>query len=272
MKKTEAPHSLCVFITTYSSTGTSEAHHCSCTYAIGTSGCCGHIIGLLFQLADYKMRGLRTVPDPVPCMSLPQQWHKPRGKKVMPTEIEQMQLSAPSSVREKTRPVSSTLYCPLDNVTEAVEDFAKFKLELQTIFPSSQWLTLESSESNKQQTKFGFFTKGSVLSYQQKQDTSYITSFPGVDFPQLPVRNAMCRTDYVMTEEQTVKVDALAVSAEQVVAFEAETRLQADNVLWHQLRRNRLTASKAGTICKRRRGKLLCDTFNITSIGTVAAT
>jgi hypothetical protein len=125
MRKSEAPHDLCCFITI--NTSTSEAHHCSCSCAIGTSRCCGHVVGVLYQLADYKALNLKTVPDPVPSTSLPQQWHKPRGAKIGAIRVEDMQLSAPSS-KPKSRAVSSTLYNPVTGL--AMPDFADLKIAL----------------------------------------------------------------------------------------------------------------------------------------------
>lgn len=249
MRKSETPHALELFIT--STRPSSYVHHCTCSCAIGNSGCCGHVIGLLYQLADYKARNLKCVPDPVPSTSLPQQWHKPRGKKIGAIRVEDMQLSAPSS-RDKLKVISSTLYSPVS--CTLLPDFAELKSTLAEISPACQWMTMDSSMIKLKTTKFGSSVMGSILSYQQSEHPSYLYSFPGIDYPRLPVTNTMCPLILVKTEQQILKVEELSVTSEQCVSFELQTRLQADSDLWMNLRRSRMTASKIGGICKRRTG------------------
>jgi hypothetical protein len=80
----------------------------------------------------------------------------------------------------------------------------------------------------------------------------YIINIPGIEFPSLPVNNVMCPITTVLTEQETVKLGELAVTTEEVAAFEQQTRQQSGSSLWHRLRQSRLTASRIGAICKRR--------------------
>ena len=41
----------------------------SCTCPAGKSGSCNHVMAILFELADYSLRGLRTVPKEKACTS-----------------------------------------------------------------------------------------------------------------------------------------------------------------------------------------------------------
>lgn len=57
-----------------------EGSRCSC--AIGSTGSCGHIVGLLYSLAHMKVSTLKAIPTDVANTSLPQTWHIPRGKHI----------------------------------------------------------------------------------------------------------------------------------------------------------------------------------------------
>jgi len=252
-KKNESPHSLsCDIVMTDDS---SSACSCFCTCAIGQSGCCGHIIGLLFQLAQYTMLKFSNVPAVESCTSLLQQWHKPRGSKIEATRIDDMELASSSSSsqgQEKCRPIRSTLYNPIDNCQ--LPNFGNFFSVLEEINPNCQWLTMPPETSDVVSSKFGPVPKGSVLSYQQMPEQSYLLNYPGVEFPELPIQNLLIPIRAGLTPEQTERIDAVKITPEESVMFEKDTRSQSDNQLWHKLRENRLTASKIGQICKRRKG------------------
>ena len=270
MRKNEAPHDISSFITCFDDVHQSQAHHCVCSCAIGTSGNCGHIISLLYQLAEYKALGLNYIPDPLPSTSLPQQWHKPRGQKIAPAKVDQMQLSSPAAEVLKSRAVCSTAYNPVAG--RDLPTFDNLVSSLKEVSPNSQLLTLHTVSSSASSTSselvsdmvnvgpFGKCVKGSVLSYQQAIDPLHITCHPGLDFPGLPVKNVMCPSPLVLTQHRTAELEKLLVSTEQVALFEKETQQQSDSTLWHRLRKSRLTASKIGSICKRRSDfHKLCD-------------
>ena len=269
-RKNEASHDLSCFITCSSAiqqSHLSEVHHGACSCAIGSSGCCGHIIGLLYQLADYKARNLKAIPDPVPCTSLPQEWHKPRGEKIGATKVDDMQLSSPAAGLPKSRAVCSNVYNPVAGIK--LPDFDKLLSSLKDVSPNSQWLTFNTTEEVSSTSQiasinlgtFGTCVKGSVLSYQQAKDPNIIINYQDINFPSLPVNNYMHPIPFVLTEQQTVKFDELIVTPEQTTAFEQGTRLQSESSLWHHLRKSRLTASKIGAVCKRRADfdKLSCQ-------------
>jgi hypothetical protein len=228
----------------------SEVHHSSCTCAIGSGGCCGHIIGLLYQLAEYKTLGLTSVPDPVPCTSLPQQWHKPRGKKIGSVRVEDMQLSAPTVGVVQSRAVCSNLYNPISDGN--CPEISTLKAALIDVNYACQWMQLDCPQDKLGMTKFGSRVKGSVLSYQQCEHSTIKLNFPDIDFPTLPISNSMCPITTVLTEYQTIRISELSVTVQQSFQFEQKTRLQSDTDEWFHLRKSRLTASKIGMVCKRR--------------------
>jgi hypothetical protein len=86
------------------------------------------------------------------------------------------------------------------------------------------------------------------------QDPDIISNIEGIEFLTLPVQNVMVTiVEQPMSSEQLCKLQELVVSPEQSVSFEKETRLQSESNLWFSLRQTRLTASKVGLICKRRK-------------------
>jgi len=215
MRKNEVPHDMSVFITCSGGIQPSQAHHCVCSCAIGTSGSCGHVVAVLYQLAEYKALNLKAVPDPLPSTSLPQQWHKPRGQKIAPAKIGKMQLAAPAAGVQKCRAVCSTAYNPVAGLD--LPKFDDLVSSLQEAGSECQWLTLHTEPSGADLPSstleivnagpFGMCMKGSVLSYQQAQDPMNITSHPGVDFPELPLQNYMSPSPTVLTEYQTAELE-----------------------------------------------------------------
>ncbi len=53
------------------------------------------MVGLLHTLAHYQQVGLKVAPADLSCTSLPQEWHKPRGKKIAPEAVTSMVLAKP---------------------------------------------------------------------------------------------------------------------------------------------------------------------------------
>ena len=49
--------------------------YCNCPAA--RSGYCNHVMALLFEIADYSLHQLKTVPDEVACTSKKRQWGVP---------------------------------------------------------------------------------------------------------------------------------------------------------------------------------------------------
>ncbi|CAC5356311.1 unnamed protein product [Mytilus coruscus] len=106
-------------------------------------------------------------------------------------------------------------------------------------------------------TKFGKFPKGSALGYQQKLSAHYILNILDEDFPILPIDNFMLNTLQVaLNRTKTTSFNAIQVSMDETRNIEVMTRLQSDDPRWHAVRRDRLTASVAGDIVKRRAGLL----------------
>lgn len=76
------------------------------------------------------------------------------------------------------------------------------------------------------------------------------------DFPLLPVTNVMVHeVQLVLSGKKSGHFTSIFVTAEECHQIEEMTRLQSESSKWHALHRERLTASVAGEIVKRRAGK-----------------
>jgi len=209
------------------------------------------MIGLLFQLAQYTTLQLKSIPDEVPSTSLPQQWHRPRGKKIAAARTQAIQLAASAVGVQKARPLSSTLYNPIASCSTK-PDFETLRSSMQNMGSDCQWVKL-FCDSTLVSTKFGEVQKGCVLSCQQTSDDGYNLPFPTVEFPELPAANFMSPLTCTTSDKQQSRIDELSVSFEQCIAFEAQTRQQSESVDWHRLREGCLIGSIIGLVCKRRK-------------------
>jgi hypothetical protein len=107
-------------------------------------------------------------------------------------------------------------------------------------------------------TKFGDVPRGSVLSYQQCNtlcDPDSILVIPDAPEPPkfvYPDLSSYCQKFVPLTRDNFIKFECLNVSEFQSREFEQITRDQSATTQWHQLRRNRLTASNFKSVCSRR--------------------
>ena len=90
----------------------------TCSCAKGEGQACGHVTGLLYQVANYKILKLAAVPEDVAKTSQPCSWRQPCGPKIKGTEIQNVSVvgyNSMSSVHgaEERRHVSSTLFNPI---------------------------------------------------------------------------------------------------------------------------------------------------------------
>ncbi|CAG2213957.1 unnamed protein product [Mytilus edulis] len=105
------------------------------------------------------------------------------------------------------------------------------------------------------ETRFGKYPKGSPISYQRKLSSHFILNVLDADFPLLPIENLMVNElNPVLDQKKCTSLDSICVTAEESHNIEEITRLQSNDPKWHAIRKDRLTASVAGDIVKRRAG------------------
>ena len=69
-------------------------------------GGCAHAIAILMLVEEWLLQGLKDVPAFPSCTSMPSQWDKPRGNKILPEPVTQMTISNPANVDRKRKPVT----------------------------------------------------------------------------------------------------------------------------------------------------------------------
>ncbi|XP_046570702.1 uncharacterized protein LOC124278911 [Haliotis rubra] len=219
----------------------------SCSCAIGQSQCCGHVTGVLYLVAHYKQRGMKSIPQDIAKTSMPQTWHIPRQDKISGMSVPEIKVSGYKSDGED-RPVKSTLYNPIRSTLPPLEPFFS---SLKLNHPDLSLLTTVPQTDEPAppfvRTNFGLFPKGSTISHQQKLSGNYLINIVDGFFPDLPISAEQTgENNYssVLTESQTTLLDSLSVSQDEAVEIEKATRLQAQDKKWVRLRRHRVTASK----------------------------
>ena len=124
-------------------------------------------------------------------------------------------------------------------------------------FPETQFASLFPSDASYIESKFGLVPSGSVISYQQKLTTDYshIRNIPQCrDFPDLPTR-VIYTPGYttVLPPKESIYYAGEQIKVEECKQIEKETRDQSVNPFWHDLRKNRITASKFKRVAARKK-------------------
>ncbi|VDI58609.1 Hypothetical predicted protein [Mytilus galloprovincialis] len=233
-----------------------QCSKCSC--AIGKLGMCGHVTGLLFSLAHMKTCNYKSIPSDVLKTSLPQSWHMPRGEKVKGNTADDVIVVGydTQSPYRQPRGLRSTLYNPIKVPLPPVADLcsAISDIDNSCILLS---VTSQHNTSNMIDKRFRKCAKGSPISYQQKLSSHFILNVLDADFPLLPLENIMENELHVVLEKKkSTSFDSICVSAEKSHNIEDMIRLQSVDPKWHAIHKDRLTASVAGDIVKRRAGLL----------------
>ena len=250
---------------------------CGCEAGMGK---CNHIIGLLHLVAHYQALGLKTVPPAISKTSLPQTWNVPnRSQGINPGEVQELtiqKVKMPTSSSKRSDGIRSNLYNPIPNVIGDLSVVENLRTAIEN-FPSIQLHSAlpASKDVSKVSCKFGDVSKGSMLSYQQRVKPSnrpkVHVNIEAADPPifTLPPVNQAYST--VLTMSQQNFIDGLQLSLDQANLYEKETRNQADDSMWHELRAQRLTASKFKDVCCRKKDfELLAERFMKKTIQTAA--
>ena len=64
----------------------------ACSCKIGQGEACGHVVGLLYNLAKLKKDKCKALPEDIAKTSLPQTWHQLRGEKISGQVLQEIQL------------------------------------------------------------------------------------------------------------------------------------------------------------------------------------
>ncbi|XP_046577620.1 uncharacterized protein LOC124285440 [Haliotis rubra] len=216
-RKNESPHQVEIYFSC--DPLTVETATCSC--AIGQCHSCGHITGVMYQIANYKTLGVTAIPDDVCKTSLPQTWHLPRGEKIKGAQSDNIVVQGydTDNPTRITKGVQSNLYNPLQSPLPPIQN-------------------LVDSLRDK-------LIQGTIIN-----DDSHTS------FPDLPLNNSIGPSSIPsdLSDSQKVNLEALSVTYEQSIEIEKSTQAQSSDPKWRKVRQSRLTASVAGSIIKKKRG------------------
>ena len=246
----------------------------SCTCVAGALGFCNHAIGLMYLISHYYMTKAKVIPDDLVCTSLPQQWHKPRGKKISSEPLMDMVFKKPrldlvvnSGTSTKNSPgISCSLYQAMKIPPSGIE-IANFKSNLQQINKNFGLSLYMDKGTAMVPTKAGPAPLGGYLSYQLAPTEGNFTVTCNVDlskgptdidavpvtYPPFPI-STVCPLFAVTqcTPEYQSLFDSLQLSEAEAAKLEQETLLQRNSDQWWTHRRSRLTASQFGDILSRK--------------------
>ena len=224
-----------------------ESAGCDCPKGLGEA--CSHIAAVLYGISHLKKLGMKVIPtDPVKT-SLPQTWHKPRGDKMRPVEVQNVIAQGYNKRRDPMeapkRALRSTLYNPLRTDLPNMMELHDEQIQVTPdalVLPALRLAHLVPT----QPTPFGNFPRGSILAVHQKMNSECIIKlYDGFEYPPLPVSNKMTHNIamFPLTYENELKLEALRCTEPQIHAYEEQTRLQSQSSLWHALKKDRLSAS-----------------------------
>ncbi|KAK3099804.1 hypothetical protein FSP39_010007 [Pinctada imbricata] len=269
-KRNESPHEIEIVV---HKDKTISSSNCSCT--IGKCGHCGHVTAMLYQLAHYKQAEIKFIPTDVAKTSRPQTWHEPRGEKLHAAKVDNIVVQGydRQNPQRATKGIKSTMYQPMSKGVD---------LNIDALLSKTQGMDiLFGTVADKEQTtktvttKFGDYPRGSVLSYQQKLHNDFIINLMEENtFPDIPVCNQIGSNNfnYVMTLNQSKLLESLSVSESECHEIEKCTHLQSQDRKWHNIRKERVTASNAGNIAKRKKdGGPLAERLKSTRFRQTAA-
>ncbi|PFX31353.1 hypothetical protein AWC38_SpisGene3816 [Stylophora pistillata] len=139
LRKSEPPHKLQLTISTKQPYFVVLGSSCTCV--AGSLGFCNHAIWLMYLVSHFFRTKIKVIPDDLASTSLPQQWHKPRGKTRSPEPLMDMIFKKPKLDQDNaqvgnwnSRPsgISCSLY-PALKVIPSSKEIENFKSNLQEI-------------------------------------------------------------------------------------------------------------------------------------------
>ena len=269
LRKSETPHKIKLAISVkepYDVLGS------SCTCVAGSLGFCNHAIGLMYLISHYYMAKTKVIPDDLVCTSLPQQWHKPRGKKISSEPLMEMVFKKPKldltngSTPKNSPGISCSLYQAMKFAPSSAE-IGNFKTDVQQINQKFGLSLYMDAGTEMVPTKAGPAPLGGYLSYQLAPTEGNFKVTSNIDLSMAPANNERPITVYPPFPISTVcplfsvtqcplehqsLLHSLQVSEQEAAKLEKDTVLQRNNDQWWMQRRPRITASQFGDVIARR--------------------
>ena len=233
-----------------------------CYCKAGDGGCCKHVSAALYQLVDYKLSGLKSIPDDKTCTDVLQQWNIP-GERKNDTAIKYETLLFEKAdvekdlKRSRKRPLVGTkrLYC-------ATPDFARSG-------PSKE--KLKSLHDELKTLNQGNYLSSLIEGNNFEKSTFFSTSVSDIESQGIAANKSSTNTDILINlifekfnfdnfdtsllNESEIKFvkDHLPYNSFTLRNIEHTTKSQSDCDSWHSERHKRITASNFGRIVNRRK-------------------
>ena len=267
LRKSETPHRIRLVISTESPY---DVLGSSCTWVAGSVGFCNHAIPVMYLVPHYSMGNVKAIPDDVACTSLPQLWHKPRGKQIAAEPLMGMVFKKPrlSCGSSTSTPQETGLSCSLYQAIKATpceSEVAAFKSRVTKINHNYGLSPYMSAGTETVPTKVGPAPLGGFLSYQLAPTESNFSVTHNLDlskqpaheaiiiYPQFPI--SLFPYGFAVTKCQANQqkfYDSLILTSAETAALEKETVTQRNCNEWWTARKYRLTASRFGDIMNRK--------------------
>ena len=233
---------------------------CKCRSSGG--GVCKHVAAALFQLVDYKLDGLRSVPEDKACTDLLQQWNiRGEGKNADAVEFENLRFEKANQERDTKKSRKRPILCGKRDFC-ATPVFARDgpspkKLELlhDELKESNQGNYLCSLlAGNNFQKCTTFSTSVSELAASVSDELDIASRNHDNDRLISMYDNFACEYDkQLVTEEKDIEFVRNHLPIEKGVLKDIEkgSKLQSESQSWFAERRKRITASNFGLIMNR---------------------
>ncbi|KXJ09599.1 hypothetical protein AC249_AIPGENE9449 [Exaiptasia diaphana] len=224
---------------------------CTCPAGLGKYGMgkCNHIGAVLFSIEDFTRRGLQKHPEPLSCTSRLSVWVVPRVQTVTPRPIDRLLFRrirfGKTNIRTTPNIISYDPRAPYQR-TRDENDFRKLCSSLQNCLSESSFFLFHDLESNQHKKS---------KSNQGHESRNYESSNP--------VMNEISDTDSAFNDLYDISSNEFKdiidhyfnshysnIPANEVENIEKATRGQQKNSVWHNKRKEILTASNFGMICK----------------------
>ncbi|XP_064472412.1 uncharacterized protein LOC135386434 [Ornithodoros turicata] len=257
-KKTGTPYRVTV---TLSEAPWVESSACACT--AGSSGHCCHTVAVLKTVARLLALGYKHIPDELACTELPQQWGRPRAV-LAPENVMQVNWRRLGEDRPE-----EPLHCKLSDVRKKEETVDEKRSSVLQFAESVKGMvggtlsdTLESAaHSTYVDTKYGPALENSVMAVQLSclpfDFKSFVALSQGQDISTCRAHGFTLFQDcpeWSLPENSNSSVlMEIRISAANAQQLEQDTRKQARSTLWEKERRNRLSSSRFGHVCKRQK-------------------
>ena len=217
----------------------------SCSCPAGLSGYCNHVMALLFELADYSLNQLVSVPEEISCTSQSRQWGIPSENQNFKEPVMTSPVICNNSNK---RGIGCTIYDPRRKISTP-ESITKFQTQLQQNDIRIGFAHCIDPSLNKScTTKYGEFIIGSTLSHQLLPLESHLQIITNMlqhnsciytehGYYSLPLSflsdNDIPSDLGYLTYREMMFLDTVKISEEDSFQIEEDTILQSSSPKWH---------------------------------------